>query len=81
MACRYDGKGKGVTTQGKIYFESLGPSRTKVVMQTTGELHGATGAFAPEGTKRKRAIKKLSADLDATVRLSRAYAATPRSGG
>jgi hypothetical protein len=77
----YDGSGKDVNTQGKIFIQALGPSTTKIVMQTTGELHGAAGAFAPEGTKRKRAIKKLTADLDAAVRLSKGYAATPRHGG
>jgi hypothetical protein len=66
----YDGSGKGVNTQGKIFVESLGPDRTKVVMQTTGELYGATAALASESMKRKRAINKLSADLNAIVKLS-----------
>jgi hypothetical protein len=77
----YEGSGKGVSTQGKIFFQSLGPSRTKVIMQTTGELHGATGVFATEGMKRKRALAKLSSDLNATVQLARNYAAVPRRGG
>ena len=78
----YDGSGKGVTTQGKIMIEALGPARTRVVMQTTGELHGATGVFATEGMKRKRALAKLRSDLEACARLARAAnAAVPRSGG
>ncbi len=77
----YDGSGKGVTTQGKIMIQALGPSRTRIVMQTTGELHGAIGLFG-EGTKRKRALAKLRADLEAAARLARAAnAAVPRSGG
>jgi hypothetical protein len=77
----YDGSGKGINTQGKILFEPLGPNRTKIVMQTTGELHGALGVLATEGMKRKRALAKLSADLNAAVRLARASAAAARPGG
>jgi len=77
----YDGAGKDVTTQGKIYITPVGPGVTRVIMQTTGELHGAAGVFAGEGTKRKRAYKKLSADLNALVRLANQRASMPRSGG
>jgi hypothetical protein len=77
----YVGKGKDVNTQGKIFIQSLGPNTTRVIMQTTGEVHGVSGAFAGENTKRKRAIKKLTADLNALVHLSNNYAATQRHGG
>jgi hypothetical protein len=77
----YDGSGKGITTQGKIFIEPAGPGQTKVIMQTTGELRGFAGAFAPESVKRKRAIKKLTADLNALVRLSNEYAAAARQKG
>jgi len=78
----YDGFGKNVTTQGKIMIQALGPARTRIVMQTTGELHGAVGVFATEGMKRKRALAKLRSDLEAAARLGRAAsAAVPRSGG
>lgn len=78
----YDGAGKGVNTQGKIIIEAHGPNRTRIVMQTTGELHGLTGAIATEGMKRKRAIAKLSSDLNAAARLARASASSgaPRPG-
>jgi hypothetical protein len=76
----YEGAGKGVTTQGKIFITRAGPGLTKVIMQTTGELHGAAGVFG-EGTKRKRAIKKLTADLNAVVQLAQRQAATRRPGG
>ncbi len=77
----YTGTGKGVTTQGKIFVQAVGPNTTRVIMQTTGELHGAIGFFAGEGTKRKRAIKKLSSDLQACVRIANSYAAARRHGG
>jgi hypothetical protein len=67
----YEGAGKGVTTHGKIFIQPAGAGQTHVIMQTTGELHGAAGALAPKGTKRKRALKKLQADLDALVQLSK----------
>jgi len=67
----YDGEGRGVKTQGKIFFVPAGPGRTRVVMQTTGELHGITGVLATEDMKRDRALKKLGSDLEATVRLSK----------
>jgi hypothetical protein len=77
----YDGSGKGITTQGRIYFQPVGPDHTRIVMQTTGELHGAVGFFASENMKRKRALKKITADLEAAVRLSNAYAAARRGRG
>ncbi|HEX6835478.1 MAG TPA: SRPBCC family protein [Polyangia bacterium] len=77
----YEGAGKGISTQGKIMIQALGPTRTRIIMQTTGELHGAIGVFATEGMKRKRAIAKLRSDLEAATRLARAYASAPRSGG
>lgn len=77
----YDGSGKDISTQGKIMIEALAPTRTKVIMQTTGELHGLVGLVG-KGEKRKRALAKLSADLEAVVKLSRLSAsAAPRSGG
>jgi carbon monoxide dehydrogenase subunit G len=76
----YEGKGKDVKTHGKIYIQPLGPSLTRITMQTTGELHGIAGVFGTENMKRSRALKKLSSDLYAAVRLSKAYAATPRTG-
>jgi carbon monoxide dehydrogenase subunit G len=67
----YDGSGKGVETEGRIYFYPAGPGRTRIVMQTTGELHGLTGLVATEDMKRDRALKKLGSDLEAAVRLSK----------
>jgi hypothetical protein len=77
----YDGRGKDVVTHGKIWFQALGPSRTRISMQTTGELHGLSGVFGTENMKRKRALKKLTADLSSAVRLSRSWAAAQRKAG
>ena len=76
----YDGSGKGINTQGKIMITAVAPDRTKIVMQTTGELHGLVGVFG-KGEKRKRALAKLRLDLDAAARLARLSAAARRSGG
>lgn len=63
----YDGEGKDVTTRGKSYVERVGDGRTRVVMQTTSEVHGALGAFTSAKMKRDRARRKLSSDLAAIV--------------
>ena len=66
----YDGEGKDVTTQGKNWIEPLGRDRTRVVMQTSAEVHGALGAFVSAKMKRERARRKLARDLDAIVKLA-----------
>jgi hypothetical protein len=77
----YDGSGKGITTQGKIILQSAGPRQTRVIMQSTGEVHGLAGAFATTGVKRKRTLKKMRSDLEAVIRLSRQYAAARGHAG
>lgn len=74
----YDGEGKNVTTQGKIFIATVGEHQSRVIMQTTAELHGLTGAVATAKIKRNRALRKLRADLEAVVQLSRAFASTPQ---
>ena len=66
----YTGWGKGVNVQGKILLTPVGPRRTQVVMQSTADVHGLSGAFATPGMKRKRAFKKLRSDFAALQRLS-----------
>jgi len=68
----YRGAGKNVDVQGKIAMRPVGDGRTEVVMQSTADVHGLTGAFASKGMKRERAFKKLRADLGALERLSHA---------
>jgi hypothetical protein len=73
----YDGEGKDVTTRGKNYIEALGERRTRVVLQTTADVHGALGAFVSGKMKRERAERKLKADLDAVVELAKKAAPAP----
>lgn len=77
----YDGQGKNVTTQGKIYISALGPTRTRVVMQSTSQVHGAAGIFASKKARRSRAQKKFRADLNAVIRMSNAWAEAQRRRG
>jgi hypothetical protein len=77
----YDGEGKDVTTQGKIFIERLGPTRTRVLLQSTSEVHGAAGIFASLNARRQRAYRKFRADLSSVVRLSAQWAAAQRRGG
>jgi hypothetical protein len=66
----YEGEGKDVTTRGKNYVERVDDRRTRVVLQTTSDVHGALGAFVSNDSKRDRERRKLAADLDALVKLS-----------
>jgi uncharacterized membrane protein len=59
----YDGFGKDVTTQGKIFMRPIDARHTEVILQSTSEVHGALGAFASKGMKRKRAFAKMTSDL------------------
>ena len=61
----YDGFGKDVTTQGKIFMRPIDAQHTEVILQSSTEVHGALGAFASKGMKRKRAFAKMSSDLKA----------------
>lgn len=77
----YDGEGNDVTTQGKIFVTALGPSQTRVLMQSTSQVHGAAGIFASKKMRRDRALKKFKADLTAVIQMSNAWAAAARRGG
>lgn len=77
----YTGEGKGVTTQGKIFISALGPQRTRVIMQSTSEVHGAAGIFASKKMRHDRALKKFRADLSAVQQLSNQWAAAQRRRG
>jgi hypothetical protein len=77
----YDGFGKDVTVQGRIYVSATGPATTHVIMQSSADVHGLAGAFASQNMRRTRAFKKLRSDLTALTRLARGYAAARRPGG
>ena len=61
----YDGFGKDVTTQGKIFMRAIDDHHTEVTLQSSSEVHGALGTFASKGMKRKRALTKMQSDLRA----------------
>jgi hypothetical protein len=61
----YVGTGKDVTTEGKVYLKALDRQHTSVLMQSSATVHGLAGAFVGTGTKRKRALRKIGADLSA----------------
>jgi carbon monoxide dehydrogenase subunit G len=71
----YTGSGKDVTSQGKITLEPLDRGHTRVLMQSSAEVHGLAGAFASQGMKRKRAFKKMESDLT-TLHILAARAST-----
>ena len=66
----YVGAGKNVNVQGKIALTPKGDGATQVIMQSTADVHGLSGAFATQGLKRDRAFKKLRADLGALERMA-----------
>jgi hypothetical protein len=67
----YTGEGKGVTTQGRLYFQALGPNQTRTILQTTADLHGPLKVLIGENGRKQRARKKLHSDLAAAQQLSR----------
>lgn len=66
----YNGEGKNVTTQGRVYLIPLGPERTRVTMQATSDVSGFLSIFATERLKRERTREKLRSDLNALVDLA-----------
>jgi hypothetical protein len=68
----YEGWGPNVHTQGRVYVIDMGRERTRVIMQTTAEVHGLAGVFATKGLKRNRAFQALRGHLAAL--LDAAYA-------
>ena len=66
----YTGEGKGVTTQGRLFFNDAGRGRTHVILQTTAEIHGPLKVMIGENGKKMRARRKLHSDLASAVKLS-----------
>jgi hypothetical protein len=77
----YDATGEGVTMNGKVFFEKTDGGHTKVIIQTSAEVHGGLRLVVGKGMKRKKALQKIRADLDAAVRQSKAWAAANRWRG
>jgi carbon monoxide dehydrogenase subunit G len=75
-AIEYDGEGKNVTTHGRIFVQKIDAKRTRVIMQTTADVHGLAGWFATKGMKRERAERKIRSDLESLNRLAVTYGLT-----
>jgi hypothetical protein len=63
----FEGWGPNVHTQGRTYVIDLGGGKTKVIMQTTAEVHGFIGVFATKGLKRSAALKAIRGHLSALL--------------
>jgi hypothetical protein len=63
----YEGWGPNVHTQGRVYIIDLGRNRTRVLMQTSAEVHGLAGVFATKGLKRSRAFQAIRGHLAALL--------------
>ena len=63
----YEGRGPNVHTQGRTYLIALGPDRTRVIMQTSSEVHGMAGVFASHKLKREHAFRALRGHLEALL--------------
>ncbi len=63
----YDGWGANVHTQGRVHLIALGPDRTRVIMQTSAEVHGLSGVFATHHLKRSRAFQAIRGHLSALL--------------
>jgi carbon monoxide dehydrogenase subunit G len=68
----YDGYGANIHTQGRVYVIDLGNNRSRVIMQTTSEVHGMAGVFASRKLKRTRAFQALRGHLSALIEAARA---------
>lgn len=60
-----------IQTQGRIWILAHGPSQSRVIIQTTTEVHGMAGWFATRGYKRKRAFAGIRSQLAALLHLAR----------
>ncbi|HEY7954170.1 MAG TPA: SRPBCC family protein [Polyangia bacterium] len=66
----FEGDGPEVHTQGRIWLLDAGGGATRVIMQSTSEVHGLLGLFATRGLKRRRAFEVIQADLDSLLALA-----------
>jgi hypothetical protein len=68
----FDGWAQNVYVQGRIFVLDQGDRTSRVVMQSTAEVHGLIGLFATLGYRRKSAFAAISAHLEALYNLARA---------
>jgi hypothetical protein len=68
----FEGWSPNVYTQGRIWFIPVaGGSATRVVMQTTSQVHGFIGVFATRGLQRKHGFAAIRSQLTSLLDLAR----------
>jgi hypothetical protein len=67
----FEGWAPHVHTQGRIYLIALDGGHTRVLMQSTAEVHGILRMFATRGIRRDRAFRVTRSHLSALVALAR----------
>jgi hypothetical protein len=67
----FDGWAPNVHTQGRIWILDNGDGRTRVIMQSTNEVHGFIGLFATRNYRRRAAFAATSSHLRALLDLAR----------
>jgi hypothetical protein len=68
----FDGWAPNVYTQGRIWILDAGGGSSRVIMQSTAQVHGFIGLFATRGYKRKSAFAAITSHLNALISLARA---------
>lgn len=68
----FDGWAPHVHTQGRIFVIDRGDGSTRVIMQSTAEVHGLAGWFATRGYKRRSAFAAIRSQLGALLHLANA---------
>jgi hypothetical protein len=68
----FEGDAPNVHTQGRIWILDAGDGRSRVLMQSTAEVHGFIGLFATHGYKRRSAFAAARSHLGALLALARA---------
>lgn len=61
----FEGTAPFANTQGRIHLIDLGDGRTRVLMQSTAEVHGLARLFATQKLKRQRAYQVSTSHLNA----------------
>ena len=68
----FDGWAPNVHMQGRIWILDAGGGRTRVVMQSSNEVHGLAGLIATRGYRRRAAFAATAAQLSALLHLAAA---------
>jgi len=68
----FDGWARNVHTQGRIYILDAGGGKTRVIMQSTNEVHGFIGLFATRSYRRRAAFAATRSHLGALLKLAAA---------